>query len=391
MRVNPFTPDFGSYPLALVKRPALLKLFSETYHPGVDPNTVRSIVLIGERGIGKTIMLDTAHDVAAEYGWVVVEVSGAASSSLAARVIAKLNADPDPPLRSRPTRTVGMTLGPATMQRTSAPVEAPAPASVEEAVIARLDRAPAPTGVLLSVDELHDVPRHELKELTNDVQLLRRRGARVAVISAGLPILDFADPATMPTFVARAARPSIGLVDDIEIRNSFAETLDRSGRTITPDGRAAVVVAAGGLPYAMQVVGYHLVDAAGSRKSLTLADVEAIRPAAHSTLRESLFVPYDIAPGARRFLRAIAEHGHRAKYGDVCDRLGATPEALSSTRARLIKAGHITSPERGIVELASLALRAVILTDPTDRPARATPSRMIGAANTAERDSGRSR
>ena len=84
MRVNPFTPDFGSYPLALVKRPALLKLFSETYHPGVDPNTVRSIVLIGERGIGKTIMLDTAHDVAAEYGWVVVEVSGAASSSLAA-------------------------------------------------------------------------------------------------------------------------------------------------------------------------------------------------------------------------------------------------------------------------------------------------------------------
>ena len=134
---------------------------------------------------------------------------------------------------------------------------------------------------------------------------------------------------------------------------------------MTSQALKAAVIAAGGLPYAMQLVGWHVVDHASPRTTIDLEDVTSVLGEVHQTLVRSLFLDYELSAGSKAFLAALCIDGDTASYATICSRLRRTQQQLSPVRARLIASGHLTVPERGHLQIAHLALRAAIASDPT--------------------------
>ncbi|WAH96347.1 hypothetical protein [Arthrobacter sp. MMS18-M83] len=68
---NPFRPTAGATPPEVIGRSGLLDEFEYGLRLGSGAPGLLSI-FTGARGIGKTVMLGAAHDVALEHGWAVV-------------------------------------------------------------------------------------------------------------------------------------------------------------------------------------------------------------------------------------------------------------------------------------------------------------------------------
>lgn len=375
---NPFNPTFGQYPLVPARRTNVLQRWAEAFDPAVRSARARKTILIGDRGVGKTVLLDTAHDMAAEAGWVVTNAAGVDARALDVRLIERLwRAEPG----SRASTRLGMKVGPASIERVWTPPSEAPPTGLRAAVEAVLAGRGGvrPTGVLLEVDELHDVPAAQIKRVANEFQLLERDGLLVAFVAAGLPSLDLGDEGRVPTFLTRAWQPKLGAVDDDEIARAFLATL----RSIDGDCSAAALTRAvraiGGLPYAMQLLGWHLVERCGV--TFTHADVDQVLPDVHTELVSDLRLDYAVSPARRDLLAAMSDQPGKVPLSVIARRLHLTPQQLSPTRAWLINHGYITAPERGHLEFAHVGLRAIVATDPTLAakiagwaPARSVPS-----------------
>lgn len=358
---NPFRPGFGQYPLVAARRTELLQRWSDAFHPATPSHPANKTVLIGDRGIGKTVLLDTAIDIAYEQGWVIADAAGVDTPSLSQRLIGRLWR-PEPP-RHQSTK-LAVKLGPGAWERVwQPPIDTP-PVSLREAVeiVLSSDRDVTPTGVLLVVDELHDVPAAQVKQVANDLQLLERDGYRVGFVGAGLANLDLGDEGQAPTFLARAWRPELGAVDDDEISRVFLATLDIVGRDASAAATRRVIRAVGGLPYALQLLGWHLVDHTDGR--IVPAHVEAVLPTVHHTLVNALRLDYSLSPGRAAVLAAMADHHGPVELATVCRRLQKSPQQLAPVRAWLLDNGYLTAPARGQLDFAHLGLRALIASDP---------------------------
>jgi hypothetical protein len=68
---NPFRPTAGATPPEVIGRSGLLDEFEYGLRLGSGAPGLLSI-FTGARGIGKTVMLGAAHDVARDHGWAVV-------------------------------------------------------------------------------------------------------------------------------------------------------------------------------------------------------------------------------------------------------------------------------------------------------------------------------
>lgn len=68
---NPFRPTAGATPPEVIGRSGLLDEFEYGLELGSGAPGLLSI-FTGARGIGKTVMLGAAHDVARQHGWAVI-------------------------------------------------------------------------------------------------------------------------------------------------------------------------------------------------------------------------------------------------------------------------------------------------------------------------------
>lgn len=362
MADNPFRPGFGQYPTVPALRTELLRRWSDAFHPDTTSHPATKTVLIGDRGIGKTVLLDIAIDIAREAGWLVADAAGVDIPSLSQRLVDRLWR-PEP--RRRHSTKVGLRIGPGSVEREWSPPDPSAsPASLRDAVEVALsgESGITPTGVLLVVDELHDVPATQIKQVANELQLLERDGYRVGFVGAGLPLLDLGDEARVPTFLARSWRPNLGTVADDEVARVFVETLQTVGGDCAPAALGRVVAAVGGLPYAMQLLGWHLLDRHGPE--IRPDHVDDVLPDVHAGLRSALRLDYDVSPGRGAFLAAMADHDGPVELATIVERLDRNAQQLSTTRKWLLDHGYLTAPARGELEFARVGLRALVSTDP---------------------------
>ena len=109
-----------------------------------------------------------------------------------------------------------------------------------------------------------------------------------------------------------------------------------------------------GYPYLLQLVGYYLLEFAGSATSITSDAVELAIRASRQALEDAVFAPC-LAPLSKRdeeFVRAMAVDCGASAVSEVAKRLGVSASSAQQTRARLIGHGVITAPRVGAVELA---------------------------------------
>ena len=297
---RPFVPGFGRTPPFLAGRSSLITELCAGLDGG--PDDPRSVsVLLGARGMGKTVVLNEVEDAAvSERGWVTLSLAGTDGDLLTAahqavlRARAALEAEVAAVKRRR--RLTGLKVGASAF---SAGVELGA--SWEPASTAASLRRTEPGGdlrydltglaelaeshgskVLLTLDEIHAVPAAHVRQLGSILQhVVMREGHAVAFLGAGLTyVVDtLLSHRSAATFLSRAPRFHISYLSDDEVRLGLNEPVRQAGGSFESSALTEAVSAVRGHPYLLQLVGAHSWDAAptvpapGAGKRIGLADV----------------------------------------------------------------------------------------------------------------------
>ena len=367
---NPFAPGAGTPPPELAGRDALretVRIALERVRLGLP---TKSILMIGLRGVGKTVLLDRMRDDAEGEGIQTVRIEAPEGRSLPAMLAPQLrqallrlsrNAQAKA-LSQRALRAlagfakalkvkyhdieVGVDLDPEPGLADNGDLEHDLQALLE-AVGAAAKKAG--TALVLFVDELQYVEETQLAALITALHRAAQRRLPIVLLGAGLPQLR----GQMGLAKSYAERlfdfPEIGPLNEVDASIAIAKPAKDEGVDINEDALRSIVRKTQGYPYFLQEWGKHAWDTA-TKSPITAADVKRASAGAVAALDESFFrVRFDrLTPTEKVYLRAMAELGpgpHRS--GDIADQLGRKVTSLGPTRNQLIAKGMIWSPNHG--------------------------------------------
>lgn len=354
---NPFRPTAGAAPPDLVGRGGVLDEFAYGLQMGSGAPGLLTI-FTGARGIGKTVMLGAAEDLALQQGWAVV--SETATRGFVGRIGESMRGlagelGEGPPGR----RVTAVSVAGFSVSTQLAP-EAQVHWRARGTELLRL-LAVQGTGLVITVDEIHAADRTELSQLAADVQHFIREGLPIGLIFAGLPaaVSDLLNEG-VATFLRRADRIDLHAASISEVARSFRETFARAGVPLGAGLAGDAAAGTGGYPFLIQLVGYFLWQEA-ERTSGDLNDAavgRAVKAARRRNERVVIEAALSTASGRdREFLQAMAEDPGPSSAGDIGVRTGMRSNLVGNYRTRLIAAGLIEAAGYGRVDFAIPGLR----------------------------------
>lgn len=364
---NPFRPGAGTPPPALVGRDELIAKFRLTVGRAIRARPGKSVMPIGLRGVGKTVLLNAFIEIADDEGLKVGYIEAPETGDLRrllATQLRKILIDLDRSGKvSRAAKRALGALGSFTYNLpdgSSISLNIDALAGVAdsgnlsddltdllvEAGHAAHDRK---TGIVLAIDEVQYLSTEELAALISAVQRTVQLNLPVVLVGAGLPQL----PGLTGNAKSYAERlfefPQIDSLEDKHARDVLRLPVSEQNVEFSPDALAELLRQTHGYPYFLQEWGYEVWNvAAGS--PITGADVDVAAPLVRRKLDESFFrVRMDrVTPAETLYLQAMAKLGpgpHRS--GDVASQLGVKVESVAPRRSGLIRKGMIYSPAHG--------------------------------------------
>ncbi len=209
--------------------------------------------------------------------------------------------------------------------------------------------AKAGSAVALFIDELQYVLEDELEALITALHAAAQQNLPVVLLGAGLPQLT-GKMGRAKSYAERLFEfPFIGELPDDAARLAIEKPAHDLGVDFTKEAVDLIVHHTRGYPYFLQEWGKHSWDVA-PQSPITVDDVEEATALAISALDASFFrVRFDrLTPAEKRYLRAMAELGpgpHRS--GDIALVLRRGVTQLGPTRNAIIGKGMIWSPNHG--------------------------------------------
>jgi hypothetical protein len=367
---NPFAPGAGTPPPELAGRKDVretVRIAMERVRRG---RPTKSVLMIGLRGVGKTVLLDRMRDDAEATGIHTVRLEAPESRSLPALLAPQLRQallrlsrqERAKVLAERGLRAlagfakalkvkyddieVGLDFEPEPGLADNGDLEHDLQALIEAAGEAAKS---GDTALAIFIDELQYVEKEQLAALITALHRAAQRQLPIVLVGAGLPQLR----GHMGRAKSYAERlfdfPEIGPLNEEAARQALAKPAEAEGASFEPDALDAVLDKTRGYPYFLQEWGKHSWDTA-NESPISAADVELASTTAVSALDESFFrVRFDrLTPTEKRYLRAMAELGpgpHRS--GDIAHELKRQVTSLGPTRSQLIAKGMIWSPNHG--------------------------------------------
>jgi AAA domain len=205
------------------------------------------------------------------------------------------------------------------------------------------------TGLLLSIDELQYLSSEELAALIVAIHRAGQKGLPVVLAGAGLPQL----PGLAGEAKSYAERlfdfPEIGSLTHDDAAAALLIPAQKEGVEIEEGALDKLVGAAHGYPYFLQEWGYHVWNVA-TGSPITMSDVEGAQAPVIRQLDKNFFLVryHRLTPKEKEYLRAMAFLGagpHRS--GDIALCLGVRVETVAPRRSALIAKGMIFSPAHG--------------------------------------------
>ena len=367
---NPYTPGAGTPPPELAGRDELREQVRITLERVRRGKPAKSVLMVGLRGVGKTVLLDQMRDDAEAAGIQTLRIEAPERRSLPAilapelrRALLRLSRDERAKdLARRALRGLAGFVGAlkVTYQDIEVGLDFEPEAGLADNGDLELDlqdlleasgqaAREAATALAVFVDELQYVEENELAALITALHRAAQRRLPIVLVGAGLPQLR----GRMGRAKSYAERlfdfPTVGPLSPDDARAAIAKPAEDEGVQVTEEALDSIVTATKGYPYFIQEWGKHAWDAA-QETPITEQDVQRGAETTIAALDESFFrVRFDrLTPLEKRYLRAMAELGpgpHRS--GAVADTLGREVSALAPTRSQLISKGMIWSPNHG--------------------------------------------
>ena len=367
---NPYSPGAGTQPPALAGRDGLreaVRIAIERTRHGMP---AKSILMVGLRGVGKTVLLDRMRNDAEKSGIQTLRIEAPEKKSLPALIAPQLRQallrlshnENAKDLARRALQglagfakalkvkfqdlEVGFDFDPEPGLADNGDLDHDLQALLE--VVGQAAKA-AETAIVLFIDELQYVEEEELSALITALHRCNQQRLPVLLIGAGLPQLR----GRMGNAKSYSERlfdfPVIGPLEPDEAALAINKPAEDQGVKYDPDALEQVVSETQGYPYFLQEWGKHIWDTAPS-SPIHRADVDRATESVIAALDESFFlVRFDrLTPLEKKYLRAMAELGpgpHRS--GDIASELQRQVTSLGPIRNQLISKGMIWSPNHG--------------------------------------------
>lgn len=363
---NPYAPGAGSRPPALVGREAEQQRFEIAARRILDGKPEKSMMLIGLRGVGKTVLLNTFADHAIAAGYHVAQAEISEETHLpaeAARLVRRvlLGMSPREKMKDRARRALGVLAAFMKVFRiATGTVDTEALAGLADTgelehdladLLEALGEAAREhgTGVLFTFDEIQQLERLDLAALIMALHRVAQRQLPLMAVGAGLP--------SLPGLAGEARSYAERLFDFRKIdslppdRAAEALTVPARDLGVDYDDKAVrrIVELSDGYPYFLQTYGKYVWNAAAT-SPVRRSDVQRVVPEVYAELDAGFFrVRMDRVPDAERaYLRAMALLGpgpHRS--GVIAAKLGKRVNQVGPVRAALIRRGVLYSPRHG--------------------------------------------
>jgi hypothetical protein len=352
--MNPYAPGAGSPPPELAGRDELRQTLRVALARIRNNLQAKSMIMIGLRGVGKTVLLDRMREEAEAAGVHTVRLEAPEGRSLPALLAPQLRlallrlsrVEVAKDLATRGLQAlagfvkslkvtyndiqVGLDHEPQAGLADNGNLEQDLQALLE---VVGTAAKKAGTAIVLFIDELQYVKEDQLAALISALHLCAR-GIAGDAKSYAERLFDF---------------PFIGALDDKAARDAIVKPAQDNAVSFTPDALALVIQQTQGYPYFLQEWGKHSWNVA-AHSPISGADVQTASVEATAAMDASFFgVRFDrLAPAEKRYLRAMAELGpgpHRS--GDIAAQLERKVTSLAPTRNSIIAKGMIWSPSHG--------------------------------------------
>lgn len=367
---NPYAPGAGTPPPELSGRDDIREKVRIAIARAQRGYSAKSILMVGLRGVGKTVLLDQMKLEAEQEGHCTIRAEVPENRSLPALLAPQLRLamlrlsriDKAKEMAQKALRAlagfakalkvaykdieVGIDFDPEPGLADNGDLEGDLATLLAQAGMAAQK---AGVALVLFIDELQYIEEAQFGALISALHRCTQLKLPVLLVGAGLPQLR-AVAGNAKSYAERMFDyPEIGPLTKTEAAAAIVIPAQMEKVEYEEEAVEDIVRRTGGYPYFLQEWGKHAWDAA-LESPITLRDVEEASTEAVAALDESFFrVRFDrLTQAEKAYLRAMAELGpgpHRS--GNIAERLGKAVSALAPTRASLIAKGMVWSPSHG--------------------------------------------
>lgn len=367
-RNNPYAPGAGLQPPELAGRDSLLQDVATDMDRLLDRRPTRGTMLLGLRGVGKTVILNRLHHMAAEKGIHTAKIEAPEGGTLPQLLAPELRRilyglDLRTAAGGRLRKAVSTLrnfvhafkvkigdiefgMEPAPGHADSGNLEQDLPDLIEAVAEAAKERDSA---IGLFIDEVQYLSQEELAALIVASHEMAQQNLPFLFIGAGLPQLA-ALAGNAKSYAERLfTYPQMGPLDVTAARDALVHPAENAGVVFDDNAVGKILRVSECYPYFLQEWGFQLWNAAAS-SPVRQIDVERTTPKVIAHLDANFFrVRFDrLTALQQKYLRAMAQLGPGPyKTGDIAAILGVKATAVATVRQQLIDKGMVWSQRYG--------------------------------------------
>jgi hypothetical protein len=368
--LNPYSPGAGTPPPELAGRDELREKVRIAIGRIRIGNPAKSVLMVGLRGVGKTVLLDKMRQDAEASGVYTLKLEAPEDRSLPALLAPQLRmtllklstVESAKAYATRGLRAlagfakalkvkfndieVGLDLEPELGLADNGDLEGDLAVLLEQVGLAAQS---AKTAVVMFIDELQYVKEPQFAALITALHRCAQAKLPVTVIGAGLPQL-LARAGEAKSYSERLFDyPMVGPLSREDAQLAITRPAQAHGVVFLAEAIDEIYQDTEGYPFFLQMWSKYSWDVA-TESPITRGDVLRARALTQADLDESFFKTRfeRCTPSERRYLRAMASLGegpHRS--GDVAAALGRSINTLGMLRSSLINKGMVWSPSHG--------------------------------------------
>lgn len=365
---NPFAPGAGSQPPELAGRDKIIAAADTALQRVLIGRPAQSQMLLGLRGVGKTVLLNKIEAIAEGHGYLTSFIEAPEDRKLVDLIYPKIHqvlrklslkeaakTATHNALRALRSFASAFKIGVGDFEVSVDPEPGVADSGNLEYDVTELflkvgeAAKAAGQGWALLIDEVQYLSAEELGALIVAIHRVNQKALPVLVFGAGLPAIAALSGDAKSYSERLFIFPKVDALPKNDATSAIQQPIEEQGESINRDVLDSIVTKTRGYPYFLQEWGYQVWNCS-EKSPISLSCIEDAETEALRRLDEGFFkVRIDrLTPKEKEYVIAMARLGDGPyRSSDVAEALGEKLTTLGPRRAQIIAKGMIYSPAHG--------------------------------------------